>query len=315
MNEQTVTWEYPNEFTRLARRGSSVTTWRHDAERGLLNEVEGGNGTIRYGYDAGGNRTTLATVRNNAQGVPTVETLTKYSYDELSRLEKVTAHDNTFTTYGYDQVGNRSFITRPNAVTTNYIYDELNRLTKQNNVYAQGGAQQKQLSSFEYSLALDGKRNKLEEEVLNPESVNSTATSVIKSNRTLSYDYDLSNRLTEEKREERQSLRAGGETSSIRVSGYEFDEVSNRKKLTTNSYNGIGANKALIATSAVDYSYNSADELTEETTTSGASVTSKTYLYDDNGAQTSITANSVVMPYRCDFEGKLVSAGDSDLYL
>lgn len=114
LNEQAVTWEYPNEFTRIARRGTNVTTWRFDVERGLLNEVEGENGTLRYGYDAGGNRTSLATVRNN-----TVETLTKYSYDALSRLEKVTAHDNTFTTYGYDAVGNRSYITRPNAVTTN----------------------------------------------------------------------------------------------------------------------------------------------------------------------------------------------------
>ena len=86
--------------------------------------------------------------------------------------------------------------------------------------------------------------------------------------------------------------------------------MSNRRKLTTNSYNGIGVDKTLIATNTVDYAYNAADELTEETTTVGADTTSKTYAYDDNGAQTSITANNVTTPYRYDFEGKLVSVGD-----
>ena len=121
----------------------------------------------------------------------------------------------------------------------------MNRLNRQNNVYAQGGAQEKILSNFEYSLSLDGKRNKLEEEVLNPEAVNGKPTSVAKSNRTLSYDYNLSNRLTQEKREERQSLRAGGEAPSTRTTSFAYDAVGNRIGEVAKSYTGVGTNAIL----------------------------------------------------------------------
>lgn len=171
-------------------------------------------------------------------------------------------------------------------------------------------------------MALDGKREKLEEEVLNPESVGGVATSVVKSNRTLSYDYDLSSRLTQEKREERQSLRAGGETSSTRTTSFAYDAVGNRIGDVAKQYTGIGSNATLgntfSQTYTYTYTYNDNDWLTKQqgttTTAAGATTTypATTYGYDDNGAQTSVTQNDVITPYEYDFEGKLVKVGNAN---
>ena len=283
-----------------------VTTYRTDLNRGWLNAVENSgvvDGRIEYSYDAAGNKTSVESVAIK-DGVEQ-KNKTLFRYDALGRTDLVTFSDATTTRYGYDQVGNRETITRSNGANTLYRYDNQYRLTYQQHS-GTASSNAPIFSTFSYTVRADGKRTGVREQVSNP--LNS---SVAMTTRSIAYDFDGAGRLTRETREERQSLRAGGETSSTRIAGYEFDEVSNRKKLTTNSYNGIGADRVLVTTSNVDYAYNAADELTEEVTTVGANTTSKTYAYDDNGAQTSISANGVVTPYSYDFEGKLVEVGDS----
>ncbi len=110
--------------------------------------------------------------------------------------------------------------------TASYNYDELNRLTTKKNIFAAGTVNERVLSSFNYSVNLDGKRGAMNETVLDPDAVNGTQTSISGAIRTLSYNYDNANRLAQEKREERQRLRAGGETSSTRTTDYSYDAVS-----------------------------------------------------------------------------------------
>jgi len=82
--------------------------------------ISGNTFTVKYGYDAASNRTSMTDPQNNA---------TSYVYDTLNRLTTLTYPARNNFSFSYDALGRRTKLVRPNAVTTNYQYDMLSELT------------------------------------------------------------------------------------------------------------------------------------------------------------------------------------------
>ena len=187
LNEATLTWSYPDENTRIATRGSLITTYHSNAQRGWLQSVDSPNGSVGYEYNDGGEKTAVTTSLG-----------TTYSdYDVLGRLWHVSdqaagaSGATTLATYGYDAVGNLSSLVRGNTVATNYTYDELNRL--QLMVNTRGASE---LSRFAYTVRSDGKRTGLNETLANNKTVTPSALAV--TTRGVTYGYDDAGRLKSE---------------------------------------------------------------------------------------------------------------------
>ncbi len=76
---------------------------------------------VKYGYDAGSNRTSMTDPQNLG---------TAYGYDTLNRLSSLIFNgQNPGFTFGYDALSRRTSLTRPNSVNTTYAYDPVSRLT------------------------------------------------------------------------------------------------------------------------------------------------------------------------------------------
>jgi RHS repeat-associated protein len=77
--------------------------------------------TVKYGYDAASNRTSMT----DPQNLPTA-----YSYDVLNRLFTLAFNGQTpVFQFGYDALSRRTSLTRPNGVNTTYAYDPASSLT------------------------------------------------------------------------------------------------------------------------------------------------------------------------------------------
>jgi YD repeat-containing protein len=77
--------------------------------------------TVKYGYDAGSNRTSLIDPQNLG---------TAYTYDVLNRLFTLAFNGQTpVFQFGYDALSRRTSLTRPNGVNTTYAYDPASSLT------------------------------------------------------------------------------------------------------------------------------------------------------------------------------------------
>jgi YD repeat-containing protein len=76
-------------------------------------------GTVSYGYDVLGRRTSLKV--NNQRNL-------NYSYDDNDRLTAITEGNETFG-FNYDALDRRAGMTLPNGISTAYSYDAAGRLT------------------------------------------------------------------------------------------------------------------------------------------------------------------------------------------
>lgn len=74
---------------------------------------------VTYGFDANGNRTSMA------DGTGT----TSYNYDEMNRLLSVTSPGASTVSYRYDVGSNRTKIIYPDATAVTYTFDKANRLS------------------------------------------------------------------------------------------------------------------------------------------------------------------------------------------
>lgn len=86
-----------------------------------LQDVGGINAETKFGYDALDNVTKVT----DPKGLDTT-----YAYNGLGDLTKLTSPDTGVTTYTYDSAGNRATQTDARNVKTTYGYDALNRLTQ-----------------------------------------------------------------------------------------------------------------------------------------------------------------------------------------
>lgn len=232
----------------------------------------GYNGADKYtfGYDNNGNRTSMTTVAGNLT--------TQYQYDTDDKLKKVIEPNNNLVDYGYDKTGNVTSLTATiggTGYTTTYEYDPIEnfykiffgsswgRFINDENGNLVGTLFSNSTKSF-YSYD-DGNRlanlklltgssgnlgNYTYTYDANSNIASVSLTSDTLGSSTITYTYDVLNRLTKE------TLRDGTQIE------YTYDAVGNR--LTKK----VGAN-------TTNYSYNAANELT--------TVGSTTYIYDKNG--------------------------------
>jgi RHS repeat-associated protein/uncharacterized repeat protein (TIGR01451 family) len=104
-------------------------------------------GTVGYGYDDEGNRTSLTYPDASAVA---------YDYDEANRLDTVVDwNSTTVADYSYDDGNRLTGVDLPDGVGVGYQYDDANRLLELEN-HSGGGV----LSSFVYTL--DGVGNRLQ---------------------------------------------------------------------------------------------------------------------------------------------------------
>ena len=282
-----ITYEYPDEFTSIQRRGSVTTKQKYDQARGWLESSEAPNGTLTYDHNAFGQMTGLNVVSGG-----TTRT-TNYAYDTLSRLTKITSFNGGEWNYDYDEVGNKASLSRPNGITTNYGYDTLNRLTDLANVKG-SGTNASEVSRFAYRLRADGRRDKLTETLLQPDGTTSS--------RNIEYSFDDANRLTGE---------VGTDGAGKNYSkSYTLDEAGNRQRLVASQETANGTTNS----TTTNYSYNDLDWMTQQSVIAATGTTATNYDYDANGSQTGITTTvGVYAPTYVkqvwDFEGHLTARG------
>ena len=98
-----------------------TTTYGYDALNRLtsVGYSDGTTPNVSYGYDADGNRTSMADGTGS----------TTYSYDEARRLTSVTSPGPKTVGYRYDTDGNRTKVIYPDGTSVSYSFDKGSRLS------------------------------------------------------------------------------------------------------------------------------------------------------------------------------------------
>ena len=251
--------------------------------------VDDDEGILHYDYDvATGRKVSTWTGINIAQKI----SRTDYRYDDLGRLAEVEVvrRDNAdvsgeVTSYTYDKNGNRLTMDLPNSIDTAYTYDALNRLTNVNHEVSETTK-----SSFAYTLAADGQRVSVQEQV---EMVYPNPPTATHDHHEKIYTHDALNRLVKEIVDET-DYEWENPTQQYEVR-YEYDLAGNRKKRQVDA----GGTKQ-----ETSYSYDAAtDRLTQESTQSGwvahlENDEYPVYLADNNGEKDSQRLVWLKMPSR-----------------
>jgi RHS repeat-associated protein len=225
-------------------------------------------GTLNYTLnsisDAAGHVATIASSNTNGASV-------SYSYDDLNRLSAVvdnrlSSGANT-TTYAYDPANNLATATYPNGLQSAFTYDSLNRMT----------TLVTPVSGYSYQFDATGKRTQ----------------AVEVTGRTLNWNYDGINRLTQE-------TIADAPASNNGVVSYSLDPVGNRLS-DTSSLSGVSSSSA---------TFNADDELSSETYDSnGNTLTTggKTFTYDAENHLTGMSVSGTAVSIVYDAFGNRVS--------
>ncbi len=112
---------------RTGTTDNRITHFGYDDQRRLTSVGFDSNGdgtvdeTVRYNYDAGGNRTQMT--------LPGSKTIT-YSYDEVGRLIGLTAWGNQHSDFHYDKAGRHVGTQRPNGLSSDYAYNPAGHLRR-----------------------------------------------------------------------------------------------------------------------------------------------------------------------------------------
>lgn len=250
--------------------GAGTETYTYDS-LDRLKSVTRSRKSLAYDYDLASN----LTKRTFPDG-----TVVDYTYDDDGRLETVTS-GGVQTRYGYDEAGNllRIILPSTNGYVESRTYDRAGRLTEVKN--EKGG---NVLSRFTYTL----------DEVGNP-------TAVVSTDGTITYKYDLLNRLTEA------CFAPSCPGASDPYVRYDYDAVGNRRTETR-------------PMGTTTYIYNDSDQLMSQSGPGGT----VNYTYDDNGNQKSAgnrtftydlanrlattTAGNTTITYSYDGDGKRLQA-------
>ena len=208
-----------------------------------------------------------------------VQASTKYGYDKMNRLTRVTGRNGEATVYTYDANGNRETATFANGVKLTYTYDGLNRLILQKAVDSSG----KTVAQYSYTPGKNGQRTRAEEE--GPDGTVTT-----------DYGYDKANRLVKE------TIRTdAGKT----IYEYSYDKAGNRTcketdglktSYTYDSRNRLTTEKT--GNSEITYHYDANGNLVKQ---SGG--TDTIYVYDVHNRLTSYQQGEKKESYTYDAEG------------
>jgi RHS repeat-associated protein len=109
VNDDTGTYTFS--YDNMNRLTQATTDYSFDSAGAL---------TVKYGYDAASNRTSMTDPQNLS---------TAYTYDVLDRLKTLAFNGQTPAFgFGYDALSRRNSLTRPNGVNTTYTYDPASSL-------------------------------------------------------------------------------------------------------------------------------------------------------------------------------------------
>lgn len=301
---QNITFSYDvlNRLIRKTKSGDSVS-YTYDAVGNLLNIIDGDSNltavydamnrmteartaatsgqpatTIRYSYDAAGNRLTMS---DPAGGV------TNYSYDSLLRLTSLSDPIGQQFTFTFDALSRRTRVSKPLGFITTYTYDAASRLIS---LIHQGGPSQ---LPFTYTYDRVGNRLlKTDSDGLHSYNYDSLdrLTAAVSPNPTIteSYSYDS----------------VGNRVSSHLSTSHTLDSANRLNTDTTFDYlydaNGNLSRKTERATNrTTSYTYDSEDLLIR---IDFPDRTSATYRYDGLGRRIEKNINGQITRYIYDGE-------------
>ena len=227
------------------RNDEHLTEYAYDVF-GRVIEVETDDSKVYSTYDLMGNRTWRAVYQDM-----NLIAQTSYAYDSNGRMTSVTDAGVT-ADYTYDKNGNPTSVTYSNGNSVTYTYNLANYPVTLIN--EQGDTV---LSSYEYIYTLDGNI------VLESNSSRGEYTA---------YTYDGMNRLISEEKAKNGVI--------VQTYAYEFDNFSNRSKLTA----------AGEETYTTTYTYDINNRLLEDIKVADGMETKTLYFYDPNGNQISKTS-------------------------
>ena len=236
-----------------------------------ITSVAAPNGTVSYAYDNSGRRTSMT--------LPGARTAT-YAYNAVGQLTSLTDWQNRVIGFTYNNDGQRTRVTRPNGLSTTYGYDGAGQLTS---VIHGGGGLGTQYS-YQYTLDAAGNRTAVAygggTESYTLDALNRVTGVTYRNGDTAGYTYDANgNWLT---------YVFNGQT----VNSYTYD---NADQMTSDGVLSYGYDQAgnLVSAGADSYTWTWANQL------SGATVggNSVSYSYDGNGLKVSETVGATTTTY------------------
>jgi RHS repeat-associated protein len=135
LQNQTVTYTYgdashPGDLTSIKDANQQTSSYVYDAAGNLLSATDAAGDKATYTYDTLGRTSTMVTPRGNAAGADPAQFTVRYGYDAAGNRLSVTDPLTHGTTYTYDYDGNLSTITDATSKTTQYTYNAANELTQ-----------------------------------------------------------------------------------------------------------------------------------------------------------------------------------------
>ncbi|WP_433298897.1 RHS repeat-associated core domain-containing protein [Actinoplanes sp. CA-030573] len=117
-----VTYAYDPTGRMISRTdGTGTSTWKYDVFGDLVAQTQGSGATVTYGYDNGGNQTSIL--------YPGQTKAVARTFDDDGRLATVTDPAGNKTSFGYTKTGLVQTTAYPNGVTVTNGYDDRGSLT------------------------------------------------------------------------------------------------------------------------------------------------------------------------------------------
>ena len=277
--DETVSLDAPELVTRRYTRS-------YDQRDRLITATDPFKHTVTFDYDAANNVRSLTDAASN----PIV-----YSYDALNRVQTVTlANQSATINYQWQADGLLKQVSYPSGMSRDYTYDAADRLTKITNHI-------NTTESEEFTYTYDANANRATE----------TRNQNGRLNRSITYNYDLLDRLTSANYTtlgNRPADPAPGQSASYtegtRLNGFDYDKVGNRSLATVQD-----------RTTTITLTTNNEGVTSESRQNADGSIVRTTGHFNDLNQLTRLSSDatgSVDTTYNYDRNGNLISASQND---
>ncbi len=252
-----ISYGYDDSGRRTSMTDATGTTTWAFDDAGRVTATEAPAGTIGYGYDDAGRRASMTLPGGREIG---------YGYDLAGRLTSMVDPSDDQIAFGYDEDGQRTAIQRPNDVDSTYVYDDAGRITSITHA-GTGGT----IAAFSYSYDDAGRRTSVTTAAGTETYVHDDLGQLVSveyaDGQDVSYTYDdAGNRLTE--------------TRDNVTTSYSYDDASRLTQVgsTTYTYDDAGN---LVEAGSDGFTYDYANRLV----TASVGAHDATYTYDGDGVR------------------------------
>lgn len=281
--DRTVTYAYDalNRRTSETLPTGSTTTYAYDNNSNLLTITDAKGSVTSYSYSS---------LNQQLTHTDALSAITKFEYDGNGNLTRAIDAKGNTTTYAYDALNQNTAITFANGLSLQYTYDELGRVVES-----------KDRAGYSFRYAYDSLGRLLSKTY--PDNTQDRYTydaigqmlSAINKDATVNFTYDNAGRLL-------------SETLNGKMTSYSYDVAAGKRTLTYPSGMKVVEQlnaRDLIASilqngdEVVTMAYNAAGQKTTQGYGNGITTT---YAYNDNGWQSSITADHDIMSLEMDYD-------------